>query len=291
MDERCKNKLVLGTAGLAGLWGEVNENESIDTLVEAIDAGINHFDTSPAYADAESILGKALKHYGNSEPLFISTKAGKLKSDSPDSVAYDFTPDALRRSVENSLTTLGVSKIDYLFLHDPTGLLPNQIEKVIETLMQFKQAGIVDYIGIGGNYNAPFEPYVLGKYFDCFMGFNRYNLITRDAVEKEFVQLRREGIQIWQASPLYMGLMGVKFATYMATKPSWIDPAHLARAAALQEICTSKKLPLTAVALQFLMQSNQIDKMVLGASNRQELAESIRFLSSPEYSWGVESCH
>lgn len=61
-----RERLVLGTAGLAGLWGKIDEDESVKTILYALEQGITHFDAAPAYADAERILqgpsvnGKAL---------------------------------------------------------------------------------------------------------------------------------------------------------------------------------------------------------------------------------------
>lgn len=52
-----KEKVVLGTAGLAGIWGDVDKRESVDAILFALESGITHFDSAPAYSDAESILG------------------------------------------------------------------------------------------------------------------------------------------------------------------------------------------------------------------------------------------
>ena len=160
-----RNKIVLGTAGLAGIWGPVNFAESEQTIHYALEQGIYHFDTSPAYADAESILGKALYTWKGIKP-FISTKAGKLKADNPDADTYDFSTAGLIRSVSESLETLKVGSIDVLFLHDPTGLKSHEIQAAIDTLIEIKAKGWAKSIGIGGNYGTDFMPYVSSKYFD-----------------------------------------------------------------------------------------------------------------------------
>ncbi|MGY0036414.1 aldo/keto reductase [Pedobacter sp. NJ-S-72] len=54
------DNLVLGTAGLGGVWGKVDAYESISTIVHAIEQGILAIDTAPAYGDAEFFLGEAL---------------------------------------------------------------------------------------------------------------------------------------------------------------------------------------------------------------------------------------
>ena len=154
-----KEKVVLGTAGLAGIWGEVDKRESVDTILFALESGITHFDSAPAYSDAESILGKALGQWHGAKP-FISTKVGKLKSDSPDSVAYDYSFDVMEKSVEESLKTLGVDKIDLLFLHDPPGMKEHEILPALEFMNRIKERGFAIKIGIGGNYGAQFSSYI-----------------------------------------------------------------------------------------------------------------------------------
>ncbi len=272
-----KNKIVLGTAGLAGIWGPVNFAESEQTIHYALEQGIYHFDTSPAYADAESILGKALYTWKGIKP-FISTKAGKLKADNPDADTYDFSPAGLIRSVSESLETLKVGCIDVLFLHDPTGLKSHEIQAAIDTLIEIKAKGWAKSIGIGGNYGADFMPYVSSKYFDHFMGYNRFNILNQDALTNEYVALQNQQINIWQASPLYMGLLGSKLETYIKEQPSWIPARDIQRAKELNAYCKKTSVSISSLALHFVYENPHIYKMVLGASNFSELKQSLESL-------------
>ena len=262
-----RDKIVLGTAGLAGIWGPVNFEESEQTIHYALEQGIYHFDTSPAYADAESILGKALYTWKGIKP-FISTKAGKLKADNPDAYTYD----------SESLETLKVGSIDVLFLHDPTGLKSHEIQAAIDTLIEIKAKGWAKAIGIGGNYGADFMPYVSSKYFDHFMGYNRFNILNQDALTNEYVALQDQQINIWQASPLYMGLLGSKLETYIKEQPSWIPARDLQRAKELNAYCKKTSVSISALALHFVYENPLIYKMVLGASNFSELKQSLDWL-------------
>jgi len=272
-----RDKIVLGTAGLAGIWGPVNFAESEQTIHYALEQGIYHFDTSPAYADAESILGKALYTWKGIKP-FISTKAGKLKADNPDAETYDFSPAGLIRSVSESLETLKVGSIDVLFLHDPTGLKSHEIQAAIDTLIELKAKGWAKSIGIGGNYGTDFMPYVSSKYFDHFMGYNRFNILNQDALTNEYVALQGQQINIWQASPLYMGLLGSKLETYIKEQPSWIPARDIQRAKELNAYCKKTSVSISALALNFVYENPHIYKMVLGASNLSELKQSLESL-------------
>lgn len=278
MDQLYKEKIVLGTAGLAGIWGPVNFAESEQAIHYALEHGISHFDTSPAYADAESILGKALYTWKGPTPV-ISTKAGKLKADNPDSVAYDFSPTGLIKSVTQSLESLKVGCIDVLFLHDPTGMQPYEIQAAIDTLQEIKLKGWVKAIGIGGNYGEDFKPYVSSKYFDHFMGYNRFNILNQDALHIEYADLQHQQISIWQASPLYMGLLGSKLETYINEQPSWIPARDIQRAKELDAYCKKTSVSISSLALHYVFNNPAINKMVLGASNLSELKQSLDWLS------------
>lgn len=52
------SRLVYGTSGIGGVWGPVDEQESIDCVLYALENGITSFDTSPSYGNAEFFLGK-----------------------------------------------------------------------------------------------------------------------------------------------------------------------------------------------------------------------------------------
>jgi len=270
-------RLVLGTAGLAGLWGKVNERESVDTILYALEKGITHFDTAPAYADAERILARALGEWKGKQP-FVSTKAGKLKSDDPESAVYDFSPGGITDSVHNSLRIFKREQLDLLFLHDPTGMLPEEIPYAIEAMQELKLHGLVKNIGIGGNYGPAFAPHIANNGFTHFMGFNRFNIIRQSAGKAEYPLLAEVNINIWQASPLYMGLLGSKLDHYAAIQPEWIPREDIQKAIALKKHCDHSGLNFTGLALQYVFNAPCVEKMVLGASNLSELVHSLQFL-------------
>lgn len=162
------DRLVLGTAGLAGIWGPVDPAESVDTLLLALQEGVTALDTAPAYSNAEEIVGLALRQWRGRMPT-VSTKVGKLKSDKPDENHYDYSPEAIRRSVYNSLELLHIDVISVLFLHDPTGVNPAEMEAILTTLNQLRQEGVVQSVGIGGNYPPSFQEFIREGVFQVFM--------------------------------------------------------------------------------------------------------------------------
>ena len=97
------SRLVFGTSGLGGVWGEVAESESIDCILYALENGITSFDTAPSYSDAELYLGKALQQWKGMKP-FVSTKVGRKKADS----AFDAKLDYIREFLNDVKRTPAV---------------------------------------------------------------------------------------------------------------------------------------------------------------------------------------
>ena len=94
-----KERCVLGTVGLGGIWGKVSPEESVNTLLKALENGIQAIDTAPAYGDAETYVGKALRLWPGENPQ-ISSKVGRLKGYAADEGNYDFSNAVMQKSVE-----------------------------------------------------------------------------------------------------------------------------------------------------------------------------------------------
>jgi len=274
-------RVALGTAGLAGLWGPVDPDESVHAIHMALEAGIRHIDAAPAYADAESLVGRALRSWAGPRPT-LSTKAGKGRADSPDGVVPRYDPASLRNSVHDSLRILGVDALDMLFLHDPPLMATAEMRPAVETLARLREEGLVRAVGIGGNYGDAFSAYALQPPFTCFMGFNRYNLLNRSAAEAEFPAVREAGLSIWQASPLYMGLLGAKHHAYTRDKPSWIPAADLEAARRLSEACEREGIDMAGLALQFVHTSPWVDRLVVGAATPEEMRKTLEHLQDAD---------
>ena len=163
-------RLVLGTSGIGGAWGEVNPTESIDTILYALNNGISAIDTAPSYVDAEKFVGQALKLWKGDTP-FISTKVGRLRGEHAHDCKVDYSPETMRRSVYNSLEVLGLSHIDLLFLHEPQLAPVENLQEIVDTLMSLKEEGVVKYLGIGGNPIEAFLPLITKGYFKAVRAF------------------------------------------------------------------------------------------------------------------------
>ena len=134
-----------GCMGLVGWYGTRNDEESRATLLEALEAGVNHFDTAASYqvGENERFVGAILKPYRNR--IVLASKCGLTRG--PDGAAMaDNKPQTIRSSLEASLARLGIEHIDLFYLHriDPTVA----IEESVGALAELVRAGKIRHIGL-----------------------------------------------------------------------------------------------------------------------------------------------
>ncbi|MDH7460050.1 aldo/keto reductase [Chitinophagaceae bacterium 26-R-25] len=269
------NRCVLGTAGLGGIWGPVNVEESIKTIFHALASGCTAIDTAPAYADAEVIVGETLKLWKGKLP-FISTKVGRLKSFASGDGSYDYSNDGMEQSVMNSLQTLGVPCVDLLLLHEPEVVSADQVERVVKKMVSFKTRGVAQKIGLGGNYPDRYKPYLSKGVFDVVMRFNKLNACITEDQHAELPFCIDHNIEYYLASPLYMGLLGQRFAEFSLKKPDWIPEHIMSRAREVKSIADQYNMPLQELAHRYLLGVSSEFRIVIGASNMQQLKNTIK---------------
>lgn len=136
--------------GVSGPHGTplVKAEHTYRMIEHAFTRGVRLFDTAPSYGngEAERRLGEAMKGLPRYECI-ISTKAG-ITSSGIANRKRDFSPGAIRRSLEASLKRMKLTRIDWLLLHGPA---PKELtDTLIKTLVDIKFGGEVGAIGIAG---------------------------------------------------------------------------------------------------------------------------------------------
>ena len=271
-----KSRLVYGTSGLGGVWGKVDAEESVDALLYALENGISVLDTAPSYANAEKYVGQALRQWKGDQP-FISTKIGRLKGADAFDVKLDYSRKSMERSLENSLDVLGIETIDLLFLHEPQWVPASEIEDVIQTLLDFKAQGFVKQLGVGGNPNDTFMPFVRKEYFDVVSGFLRMDACNLSAFNGEIQSYRKEGIAYYAASALHFALLGSRYERYQkeGADGEWIFPSDLENARRVKAIAAHHDMPLPTLAQRFLFSIKEADRVVMGARNLAQIKATL----------------
>src|SRR5258705_7682740 len=137
--------MALGCMGMSGMYGSSDERESIATIHQALERGVNLLDTGDFYGMGhnELLLGRALA--GRRQQAILSVKFGGLRSPGGGWGGVDTRPVAIKNFLAYSLTRLGT---DYIDIYRPARLDPNvPIEETMGALSELVKAGYIRALG------------------------------------------------------------------------------------------------------------------------------------------------
>jgi D-threo-aldose 1-dehydrogenase len=285
-------RLGLGTAPLAGLYREVDEDTAHAVVDRAWDRGIRYFDTAPLYGSgsAERRLGAALADRPRDE-LVISTKVGRLLRPGvsgwhgapPLEAYFDFSRDGVLRSLEQSLERLRTDRVDVALVHDPDDHADDALAGAFPALIELREQGVVRAIGAGMNQTAMLARFARETDPDCFLVAGRYTILDR-AAEDELLPLCIErGIAVIAGGVFNSGILagGDRF-DYHAAPRDVVD-----RARALRATCDRHGVPLAAAAVQFPSRHPAVASVLVGCSAPAEVDEDVDLaaLALPDALW------
>jgi D-threo-aldose 1-dehydrogenase len=292
-------RLGFGTASIGGLYTAIDEAEAIATVERAWDLGIRLFDTAPlyGYGAAERRLGEVLAARPR-DVYVLSTKVGRLvrrideiRADAdidPQSVdgredafyprsepvrmVFDYSADAVRRSIDESLVRLGVDRIDIALIHDPDTHWEAAIDEAFPALARLRDEGVVLAIGVGMNQAPMLARFAREGDFDVFLCASRYTLLDQTADDELLPLCLDRGIAVFGAGVMNTGLLagprsGARY-DYGAA-----PPAIIARAQQLAAICARHDVSLRDAAIQFPLAHPAITSLVTGVRSISHLEE------------------
>jgi aryl-alcohol dehydrogenase-like predicted oxidoreductase len=194
--------IALGTLAMGGrAYGPVNDGDSIATVRRAIELGVNFIDTSDNYGlgHAEEIVGTAIK--GRRNDVVLATKGG-TPWDEQGRIALDCSPEAITRSVEDSLRRLGTDWIDLYQIHSPDPETP--YEDTVRALERLVQAGKTRHVGLSNFWMGEMEEWL--SFGGIASNQMPYNFLHRDIEQAALPFCREHGIGVIAYTPLLMGL-------------------------------------------------------------------------------------
>jgi aryl-alcohol dehydrogenase-like predicted oxidoreductase len=184
-------------------YGTPDEKEGIKVLEEAIDLGINFWDTADIYADGrnEELIGRILP--ANRVKVFITTKFGFRAYADGKPGGLDCSPAYIKVAVEHSLKRLKTDVIDLYYAHRIDPNVP--VEETVGAMAELVQAGKVRFLGLSeASANSIRKAHAVHPISALQ---SEYSLLTR-GVEKEILPLCKElGISFVPFSPLARGLV------------------------------------------------------------------------------------
>ena len=139
------SEVSFGAWAIGGSWGEVSEGEAMAALHQALDEGINFFDSADVYGDgrSERLLARLKKERPN-ESFYVATKAGRRLDPH---TAEGYNRDNLRRFVARSRENLETDTLDLLQLHCPPTEVYYQPE-VFAVLDELVAEGQIRHYGV-----------------------------------------------------------------------------------------------------------------------------------------------
>lgn len=134
-------------------WGEFTDEDGIRLQNQAVDAGVNFFDTAPAYGNgrAEALMLETIRYAGR-DKLIISTKFGyDFYSDPGEEGGHrerkqDFSGKFIRFELEQSLKRMDIDCVDLYQAHNLK--LPEYTEEFVQTMHELKQEGKIRAWGV-----------------------------------------------------------------------------------------------------------------------------------------------
>ena len=263
---------------------EVNEARAQTTLQKIFDGPVNFLDTSNNYGlgRSESRIGQAIKARGGLPDGFVL--ATKLDRDMQTGC---FDADQVARSIEESLTRLGLDCVPLLHLHDPEHARDlNEVTRdggAIDALFKLKEQGLVTAVGLAMGALDIMFPILKAYPFDSLISHNRFTLLNRSAGPM-FDYAQKQSIAVFNAAPYAGGVLAkgshdMPKITYQPANAKQLQPVR-----ALEDVCSRHNIPLGAAALQFSLNERRVTSTIVGVSRPERVEETLEWaaLELPE---------
>ena len=144
-------RMSLGCGPFGDMWAPVPDDQAIATVQAAFGHGIRYFDTAPLYGvgRSERRLGLGLAGLPRDQ-VTVSTKVGRVLQDDDGTVppTFEYTPDAVKRSLEGSHDRLKLDRFDIVHVHDPERHVEAAMEGAFPTLRALQAAGEIGAVSL-----------------------------------------------------------------------------------------------------------------------------------------------
>lgn len=257
-----------------------SEENALATLRAAFASPVNFLDTAAAYGDGESErrIGKSIQALGGlPEGIVLATKADRNLN------TGDFSGEQIKRSIEGSVSRLGLDHLPYVYIHDPEHTTFENVMGPggpLEVLESYRDQGVIGHIGISGGPIDMLIRYVETGKFSAVETHNRYTLLNRSA-EPLLDVANRLGVAVVNAAPYGSGILAKgpdAYARYAYTDAS---PLLLERARAFAAVCREYDVPLAGLALQFSLRDPRITSTVVGMTRPERVTQTLELASFP----------
>ena len=259
----------------------VTEERGLDTIRAVLAQPDGFIDTSRNYGlgKSEAMIGRVVRELGGwPSGRILSTKLDR------DMQTRRFDAARARRSLEESLSALGVDRVQILHLHDPEYAVDlKDVTKpggALRELVRMKEEGLADAIGLAAGRVDVMMPILREWDLDVIITHSRYTLVNRNA--EPLIELARSrGMAVLNAAPYASGALAKGAANhrryvYQEATEEMLDPIRQ-----IEAVCARHNIPLGAAALQFSLRDPRIASTICGVSRPERIAETMAWADWP----------
>lgn len=262
----------------------MDEESSRPFIRQALDAGINFFDTANVYSlgTSEEILGRAITDMTRREEVVIATKVhGRMR---PGPNGAGLSRAAIMHEIDASLRRLGTDYVDLYQIHRWDDRTP--IAETMEALHDVVKAGKARYIGASSMYAWQFFKAQYTAQMNGWTPFvsmqNHYNLIQREE-EREMMPLCvDQGVGVIPWSPLARGRLTRDWEVTTARSETdafgttlYDHPGDREIAAAVASIAADRGVPRAQVAMAWVLSKSFVTAPIVGATKVTHIDDAV----------------
>ena len=266
----------------------LSEEDSRPLIKQAIESGINFFDTANVYSNgsSEEIVGRALSDFGVRDELVIATKVHGAMRDAPN--GRGLSRKAILQEIDASLFRLKTDYVDLYQIHrfDPH----TPVEETLEALHDVVKSGKARYIGASSMFAWQFAKALFLQKANGWTRFvtmqDHYNLIQREE-EREMLPLcADQGVGALPWSPLARGRLTRQWDTETSRSQTdefgktlySTEDTDRAIADVVAEIAGERGVSRAQVALAWVSKNPVVTAPIIGAREASHLDDAIRSL-------------
>ena len=234
------------------------DRDAIEGIRRAIELGINFLDTSAGYGESERRVGLALEG-GWREKVYLETKTGTHPER-----RGDYSAEATRWSVQNSLKLLKTDYLDAVLIHDPPDIEdPLAPGRALDELLKMKEEGIVRHIGLGVRSHDFHRRAIETGHIEIILSYLDYTLLNQSAAKTTIPLTEQHDVGLILASILGMGKLGGR------------EPKDDPKAHTMWQWCRDRGLSIRHLAIQFCMALPLKNGIIMPGPGTKEHVEEV----------------
>lgn len=297
-----KHGLGLGGVAIGTAFEDISDERAEKILQAAWDEGVRYFDTSPWYGltKSERRFGKFLKTKKREDFVF-STKVGRIftkvdEKNVPPTMwknplnfdfHHDYSADATKKSIEDSLERSGLDRIDIVYVHD---LSEDQVgdrydyfmeqakNGVFKVLSDLRSQGVIKAWGMGVNKIQPILDCMKFGEPDICLSATQYSILEhKEAVEKLLPEVRKNGVKLVSGAGFNSGYLGGR-KRYNYKQDIPVGMAE--KLETLEKLCKKYGTDPITASIHFVLTADEFVSIIPGASSPEQVKRNVEALSA-----------